>query len=216
MTDPRVSRFSQCYTSVVHDVMVGMGLRDFTLPSEITPLQPETRLCGPVFTVEGHVDDTASAHETLMAWTGLLSKAKQGHIWCAQPHTHGLAQMGELSAETLHAKGVLGCVLDGALRDSDFILKLGFLSWRTHHTPKDIVGRWLPTGFDVDIHIGEVMIRPGDWLHGDRDGMVRVPAVAIDEVMAKSAEAMQTESKVRTAIMDGMDPQKAYLKWGKF
>ena len=152
----------------------------------------------------------------MLAWTGLLSKCPEGHIWTAQPHTHSLAQMGELSAETLHRKGVLGCVLDGALRDSHFILDLGFPSWRTHHTPKDIVGQWLPTAVDVDIMIEDVRIRPGDWLHGDRDGMVFVPVEQLDEIIAKSTEAMQTESKVRNAILDGMDPQDAYLKWGKF
>lgn len=216
MIDNRIASFQGCYTGVVHDVMRAMGLRNFTLPPRITPLQPETTLCGPAFTIEGHMDEAADPHETLLAWTGLLSKCKPGHIWTAQPHTHSLAQMGELSAETLHAKGVLGCVLDGALRDSHFLLKLGFASWRTHHTPKDIVGQWLPTSTEVDIHIDDVLIRPGDWLHGDRDGMVRIPVELLDDIIEKSIEAMQTESKVRTAIVGGMDPQDAYLKWGKF
>ncbi|MFT5742214.1 MAG: 4-hydroxy-4-methyl-2-oxoglutarate aldolase [Paracoccaceae bacterium] len=216
MIDNRIAPFQGCYTGVVHDVMRAMGLRNFTLPPRITPLQPEMTLCGPAFTIEGRMDEAADPHETLLAWTGLLSKCKPGHIWTAQPHTHSLAQMGELSAETLHAKGVLGCVLDGALRDSHFLLDLGFPSWRTHNTPKDIVGQWLPTATQVDIHMDDVLIRPGDWLHGDRDGMVRVPVDRLDDVIARSTEAMQTESKVRTAIIGGMDPQDAYLKWGKF
>lgn len=216
MSDPRIETFKGCHTSVVHDVMRAMGLRNFTLPPRITPLQPEMTLCGPAFTIEGRLDEAADAHETLLAWTGLLSKCPGGHIWTAQPHTHSLAQMGELSAETLHRKGVLGCVLDGALRDSHFLLDLGFPSWSTHHTPKDIVGQWLPTATQIDIFIEDVLIQPGDWLHGDRDGMVRVPAEQLDEVIEKSTAATQTESKIRTAILDGMDPQEAYLKWGKF
>ncbi len=216
MTDPRIPKFEACYTSVIHDVMRAMGLRDFTLPERIQPLQPERTLCGPAFTVEGRVDESADAHETLLAWTGLLSQCKPDHIWTAQPHTHAVAQMGELSAETLHRKGVLGCVIDGALRDSGFIRKLGFVCWRTHHTPKDVVGVWMPTGVDVDIRIDNVLIRPGDWLHGDSDGMVRIPQDSVDAVLAKAAEAMQTESKVRAAILKGIDPQEAYLKYGKF
>ena len=88
--------------------------------------------------------------------------------------------------------------------------------WRTHHTPRDIVGFWLPTGFDVEIMIGEVLIRPGDWLHGDRDGMVCIPYEILEEVIDKSLNAMQMENLVRKAILEGMDPQKAYLKYGKF
>lgn len=214
--DARIARLAQCYTAVVHDVMRGMGLRNFTLPPNLRPLQPEMTLTGPAFTIEGRLDESADAHETLLAWTGLLSKAKPGHIWCCQPHTHQIAQMGELSAETLHGKGVLGCVVDGALRDTNFLLKLGFASWGTHHTPRDVVGMWLPTGTDIPITIGETRIEPGDWLHGDRDGMVRIPAAILDEVIDASQTAMATESLVRKAILAGTDPQEAYLKYGKF
>lgn len=216
MTDQRIARLSACYTSVIHDVMRAEGLRNFTLPPRITPLQPGTTLCGPAYTIEGRLDDTADPHETLLSWTGLLSKCPPGHIWTAQPHNNVIAQMGELSAETLHRKGVLGCVLDGALRDSDFILNLGFPCWRTHHTPRDIVGMWLPTGVNIDIMIEDVLIRPGDWLHGDRDGMVRIPQQNLDDIIEKSEAAMQTESKVRKAILEGTDPQEAYLQYGKF
>ncbi len=215
-TDPRIARLRACYTSVVHDVMRARGLRNFTLPPRITPLQPEMTLCGPAWTVEGRVDETADAHQTLMDWTGLLSKAPGDHIWTAQPHTHQIAQMGELSAETLHRKGMLGCVLDGGLRDASFILDLGFACWRTHHTPRDIVAFWRPTGHGVPITMGEVRVEPGDWLHGDRDGMVRIPANLVDEVSDAAEGAMATENKVRTAILGGMDPQAAYLEYGKF
>lgn len=210
------AELGRCYTGVVHDIMRAMGLRNFTLPPEITPLMPEKALCGPAFTIEGRLDDAADPHQTLLEWTGLLSKAPAGHIWVCQPHTHELAQMGELSAETLKNKGVLGCVLDGFARDTHFLIDIGFQTWRRGHTPKDIVGRWLPTGTGHTIHIGDVMIENGDFLLGDRDGMVRVPKALVAEITGKSVEAMGTESKVRTAILAGEDPQKAYLTYGKF
>lgn len=214
--DPITERLSTCYSGVVHDVMRAMGLANFILPREITPLMPEKTLCGPVFTIEGCSDKTADPHQTLLDWTGLLSKAKPGHIWVSQPHDDTIAQMGELSAETLQRKGVLGCVLDGGARDTHFLMDLGFQTWRRFHTPRDVVGRWRPTGFDVPIHIGDVLIQPGDYLLGDRDGMVRVPRALAAEVTEKSVEAMQTENKVRTAILAGTDPQEAYLQYGKF
>jgi regulator of RNase E activity RraA len=214
--DPRLTRLEGCYTSVIHDVMRAMGLRNFTLPPRLRPLQPDRVLTGPAFTIEGRIDETADAHQTLLAWTGLLSQAPAGHIWTCQPHTHLVALMGELSAETLHRKGVRGCVVDGALRDTDFLLRLGFVCWGTHHTPRDIVGMWLPVATGAEIMIEDVAIRPGDWLHGDRDGMVRIPADVLDEVIDKAVNAMNTESLVRRAILDGMDPREAYLKHGKF
>ncbi len=212
----RRARLEGCYTSVLHDVMRAMGLRNFTLPPRIRPLQPAEVLTGPAFTIEGRLDETADPHETLLAWTGLLSAAPEGHIWTCQPHTHLVAQMGELSAETLHRKGVLGCVIDGALRDTSFLLRLGFRCWGTHNTPRDVVGMWLPTATGREIMLGEVAVAPGDWLHGDRDGMVRIPAARLDEVIEAAVTAMNTESLVRKAILEGVDPQEAYLKHGKF
>lgn len=216
MTDIRLERLRSCYTSVLHDVMRAMGLRDFTLPPRLRPLNPEGVLTGPAFTIEGRMVEGADAHQTLLEWTGLLSKCPAGHVWVAQPNNQIVAQMGELSAETLHRKGVLGVVTDGALRDTNFILKLGLPCWGTHYTPRDVVGLWLPTAIGETIRIEDVTVNPGDWVHGDRDGMVVIPAARLDEVIETGIAAMATESKVRRAILDGMDPQRAYLTYGKF
>lgn len=216
MTDARLDRAKICYTSVLHDVMRAMGLKNFTLPPRLRPLNPEGVLTGPAFTIEGRIVEGADAHQSLLEWTGLLSKCPAGHVWVAQPNNQIVAQMGELSAETLHRKGVLGVVTDGALRDTNFILRLGLPCWGTHYTPRDVVGLWLPTAVNQVIRIEDVTINPGDWVHGDRDGMVVIPATHLDEVIDKGVTAMATESKVRRAILDGMDPQDAYLKYGKF
>ena len=106
--------------------MRAMGLVAFVLPKELRPILPEKTLAGPAFTIEGHVDPYADPHATLLAWTGLLSRAKPGHIWVSQPNDRIVAHMGELSAETLKNKGVLGCVVDGGARDIDFLLRIGF------------------------------------------------------------------------------------------
>ena len=168
-------RLAGCYTGVVHDVMRGIGLRDFTLPAELRPIMPERTLAGPAFTIAGRVDAAADPHQTLLAWTGLLSKAPPGSIWVSQPNDRVVAHMGELSAETLKNKGVLGCITDGYIRDVNFLLDIGFQAWCRGFTPRDIVGYWLPAAVDVPIEIGTVSIAPGDYMVGDRDGLLRVP-----------------------------------------
>lgn len=214
--DAITNRLSQCYTGVIHDVMRAMGLRDFTLPAELRPLFPETRLAGPAFTIDGRVDPRADPHQTLLEWTGLLSKAKPGHIWVSQPNDRIVAHMGELSAETLKNKGVLGCIADGYVRDVDFLIEMGFQTWSRGFTPRDIVGYWLPRAVDVEIKIGDVIIAPGDYMIGDRDGVIRVPKAIVEDVVSKAETAIATENKVRTAILSGVDPQQAYLQFGKF
>ena len=209
-------RLSACYTGVVHDVMRAMGQRDFTFPAELRPLLPEKRLAGPAFTIDGKVDPRSDPHETLLAWTGLLSQARPGHVWVSQPNDRVVAHMGELSAETLKNKGVLGCVADGYVRDVDFLLAMGFQTWSRGFTPRDIVGYWMPRAVQVDIRIGDVIVAPGDYLLGDRDGLVRVPQALVEEVLEQAEAAISTENKVRTAILAGVDPQEAYLRFGKF
>jgi 4-hydroxy-4-methyl-2-oxoglutarate aldolase len=210
------ARLEACYTGVVHDVMRAMGLRDFTLPAEMRPIMPERTLAGPAFTIEGRADPDADGHETLLAWTGLLSKAPSGSIWVSQPNDRIVAHMGELSAETLKNKGVRGAIVDGFIRDTNFLLEMGFQTWCRGFTPRDIVGHWLPVATDVPIVIGGIDIRPGDYFLGDRDGLVRIPAGHLAEVVERAETAISTENLVRKAILAGTDPQQAYLKHGKF
>ena len=49
-----------------------------------------------------------------------------------------------------------------------------------------------------------------------RSDVKRTIQAFLDEVIEEGIAAMQTESKVRTAILDGMDPQEAYRQYGKF
>lgn len=209
-------RLAACYTGVVHDVMRAMGLRAFTLPPELRPILPERTLAGPAFTIEGQVVPDADPHETLLAWTGLLSQAPAGSIWVSQPNDRIVAHMGELSAETLKDKGVRGCVVDGFIRDANFLLAIGFQAWCRGFTPRDIVGHWLPRATSVPIVIGDVTVSPGDYMVGDRDGLIRVPRAEAETIIEKAEAAMATESLVRKAILGGVDPQQAYLKYGKF
>ncbi len=124
--------------------------------------------------------------------------------------------MGELSAETLKLKGVRGYVADGGCRDVRFILELGFPVWCRYLTPRDIVGYWLPEHFDQPIRIGDVTIHPGDLAFGDRDGMVILPEARAEEIVSAAEAAIGTENLVRKAILEGVDPQQAYLEYGKF
>jgi 4-hydroxy-4-methyl-2-oxoglutarate aldolase len=216
MTETLSNRLRGCYTGVVHDVMRAMGLRDFTLPHALTPILPGQAMAGPAFTIDGRTDPRADPHQTLLEWTGLLSKIPSGHIWVCQPNDSTVAHMGELSAETLKNKGVLGCVVDGGARDVNFLLDIGFQCWRRYNTPRDIVGYWLPRAIEVEIRIGDVLIQPGDYMLGDRDGLIRVPKGIVEEVITQAEHAIGTENQIRTAILAGQDPQAAYLQFGKF
>lgn len=139
--DRLAEQLGQCYSGAVHDVLRELGQERVVLPSAIRPLDPARKLAGQVWTVSGHIDRTRSAHDTLLTWVTLLSKAPADKVVVCQPNNSEIALMGELSAETLKRKGVRGYVVDGGCRDCDFILSLGFPVFHRFFTPSDIVGR---------------------------------------------------------------------------
>lgn len=209
-------RLNRCYSGAVYDVMREMGLRPRVLPRTIAGLTTESRMAGPVFTVRGRPDPTIDAHTSLLEWTGLLSKASAGHVLVIQPQDDVRALMGELSAETLKLRGVRGCIIDGGCRDTELIVGQGFPVFCRYTTPIDIVAAWRPEAFDVPVTIGTVTLFPGDYILGDRDGIVAIPKADAEEVIRRTEACINTESEMRRALRAGWDPQEAYLKYGKF
>jgi regulator of RNase E activity RraA len=145
-----------------------------------------------------------------------LTAAPEGHVIVCQPHDHSLALMGELSAETLHFRGVKGYIVDGGCRDNAFIRKLGFPVFARFQTPRDIAGAWTLESLGQTIQMEGVQIRTGDFVLADIDGIVVVPAEQAEAVVGAVENVMNTENLVRQAILAGVSPKEAYLKYGKF
>ena len=209
-------RLGDCYTGAIYDVMRELGYRDCVLPSSIRPLNDTQSLAGPVWTCSGRLDDSISDDVSLMSWTGLLSKVPSGSVLVCQPNDSTIAHMGELSAETLNHRGVLGYVVDGGTRDAEFIRKLGWPVFFRYYTPLDVVGRWAVETMGDPIFMGGVKISTGDWVLADIDGVVVIPQTIIENVLSKAEEIMSTESELRNMILSGMDPQEAYTKYRLF
>ncbi|HCI86784.1 MAG TPA: methyltransferase [Dehalococcoidia bacterium] len=209
-------RLAACYTGAVYDVMRETGYPNCVLPHEIRPLDDSKTLAGPIWTCSGRIDESISDDESLMGWTGLLSAAPAGTVLVCQPNDSTIAHMGELSAETLNHRGVLGYVVDGGNRDSEFIRKLGWPVFFRYFTPKDVVGKWKVESMGEPIVIGDIDISSGDWILADIDGVVVIPQSMIDSVVTRTEEIMSTESELRTMILNGMDPKEAYKKYRLF
>jgi regulator of RNase E activity RraA len=209
-------RLQKCYTGAVFDVLRAMGFTNQTLPPNIRPLNVHHKIAGKIFTIEGKKMKGMDANETLLKWCELLSKAPADTILVCQPNDDELAHMGELSSETLLYKKVRGYIVDGGCRDSGFIEKIGLPVFCKYYTPVDIVCRWIPIAFGQPIKIGTVTINKDDYVMADRDGIVIIPGEIAEEVVIKTEEVLQTENLVRKAILQGVDPIEAYLKYGKF
>lgn len=209
-------RFAAVPTAALVDVMDELGLREQTLPPSIRPLAPGMRLAGPAFTVEGgpsgHDDWDGAIRKTL----AMLGDVPAGHVAVYQCHQDRSAHFGELSATSLAARGVAGVVLDGGCRDTRLIEELGFPVFTRFVTPEDSTWRWEVLATEVPIEIGTVRVAPGDWVVGDEDGVVVVPAVAAGDVLRVAEAKVGTESEIRKAVRDGMTPLDAYERYGTF
>lgn len=209
-------RFAQVYTAALADVLDDRGLREQVLPPSIRPLAPGTRLAGQAFTVAGesveHDDWDAAIRRTL----AMLGNVPPEHVAVYACRHERSAHFGELSATSLLARGVAGCVLDGGCRDTRFILDEGFPVFARHVTPEDSTWRWHVTATQVPVTLGTVTVRPGDWVVGDDDGVVVVPAAVAAEVLAEAERKAGTESEIRRAVRDGLSPLEAYERFGTF
>ena len=56
----------------------------------------------------------------------------------------------------------------------------------------------------------------GDYVMADIDGVVIIPQDKVIDILEKSEKLINTESQVRKAIREGMDPQEAYIKYSVF
>jgi 4-hydroxy-4-methyl-2-oxoglutarate aldolase len=79
------------------------------------------------------------------------------------------------------------------------------------------VPRWeLLDHGDVTIIVGGVRVGPGDWIVGDRDGLVIVPGERVDAILAEAEEKVATESEIRESVRAGTLPVDAYEQYGTF
>ena len=210
------SRLEKCYSGAVYDALRERGIRDSVLPQDIRPLDDSVVLAGPVFTVKGSPKPNIGDEASLASWTEFLSAAPEDHVVVADGATGSIALMGELSAETLKARGVRGYVTNGGCRDCAFIRSIGFPVFSRFVTPRDVVGAWSVDALGTPVTIGGVEVARGDYLLADVDGVVIVPSDVVESVVTEVEHVMYTENRVRTAIRGGSDPKEAYLRYGRF
>ena len=210
------ARFGAVPTAALADVMDDLGRREQTLPPSISALAPGMRLSGQAFTVEGSPADHGDWDGAIRKTLAMLGAVPTGHVAVYRCRHERSAHFGELSATSLAARGVAGCVIDGGCRDVRLIEAVGFPVFARFVTPEDSTWRWEVTATQVPITVGTVRVEPGDWVVGDEDGVVVVPARVAEPVLAAAEAKVGTENLVRDAVRAGMTPLEAFERYGTF
>jgi 4-hydroxy-4-methyl-2-oxoglutarate aldolase len=210
-------RFSSLYTGALTDVLDRHGYLQQTLPVELRPLREGMRLAGPAYPVLGRPHPGHDYDTSIRKVLEVLGSVPAGHVAVYQTNDRTSAHLGELSVTSLASRGCAGAVLDGGVRDADYILREDFPVFARYVTPQDCVPRWeLLAHGEVAIVVGGVRIARGDWIVGDRDGLVTVPGERVEEVLAEAEDKVATEDEIRDAVRGGTLPLEAYERYGTF
>lgn len=118
---------------------------------------------------------------------------------------------GEMMMTYFRGKGGLGVVIDGCIRDSAAIKKLGLGLWLrgvtpNFHTQTNII----PFAVNVPIACGGVTVLPGDLVIADDDGAVVVPIALAPQLAAKAGEHVEWEEFSRLKLAEGGDLRTYY------
>lgn len=178
--------------ATVHEAMGRTGL----LPSRLRPIQQGIRAAGTAVTVLSWPGDNLMIHAA-------VEQCGEGDllvVTTTSPSTDGM--FGELFATALRRRGVRGLVIDAGIRDTQELRDLGFPAWSAAVSAQGTV-KATGGSVNVPVAIGGQLIRPGDVILADDDGVVVVPRDKAREA-AEAAQAREAkEAATRAAFLEG-------------
>jgi len=154
-----------------------------------------TKMVGRALTVQTTKGDWAKPVEA-------IDHARKGDIIVVDAGASNVAVWGELASWSAKVRGVAGVVIDGAGRDVDAIIDMEFPFFTRHVAPH--AGE--PKGYGgigQEITCGGQLVRNGDWIIGDENGLVVVPQERAVEVANRAVDVMERENRIREEIKRG-------------
>jgi regulator of RNase E activity RraA len=196
-------RYGQVYSGAVADVLDRRGLTRQIVDGAIQGLTLETRVAGPAFTCKGapatelEPDDWDQRKAFLDALTPYSVAVVDSSGDTVAAH------WGELMSTGARGRGCQGVVIDGGTRDVTQLLAMGFPVFARYRSPASSIRRWRISGWVHPVRVGGVLVRQGDFIVGDADGVVVVPAEIAAEVLAEVESLTGAETAMRAELLAG-------------
>lgn len=207
-------RYLALYTGAIADILDKRGLREQVLPRGLRPRTAAKRVAGLAFTGRGAPTDRAGDDDTATRLR-MLDSIRPGtvSVWACGGSVN-CAHWGEMMSNAARQRGCEGAVIDGGVRDLDFIDAMGYPVFATFACAASSVGPWNIEEYEVPVRIGGTVIHPGDFVLGDADGVVVVPGALTVEVLEAAAEVCLRERGMREELRRGVSVQEAFAKYG--
>ncbi|MEW6229380.1 MAG: 4-carboxy-4-hydroxy-2-oxoadipate aldolase/oxaloacetate decarboxylase [Bacillota bacterium] len=192
-----VEQFRSLSAATVHEASGRKGAVDCL----IKPVGKGGKICGPAFTVACAPGDNLMLHKA-------LERAQPGDVIVASTGgAYDYGYWGGLMSVSAVARELGGLAIDGCIRDSDDIVKLGFpvfcRGYAIRGTTKATLGL-----VNYPIVFGGVSVDPGDIILGDSDGIVVVKRNECLDVLEKSLKRVSTEAEKASILGKGASSVK--------
>lgn len=211
-------RYRRLYMPAVCDAVYSLGLPEQVLPSSLRPLFPEQRIAGVAYTVQGAaidpVVDWDTGIERISSYLEVFEKLPRDSVLVSvNPDSH-VGHFGELTGNSAQARGCVGVILDGNLRDIEGLRDIGLQVFYRDLSPLNGIGRWEMVAAQVPVSIGGITIEPGDIIIGEFDGILVVPSSEAERVLIRAEEVVGSEALVREEMVAGESPLSSLERHG--
>jgi 4-hydroxy-4-methyl-2-oxoglutarate aldolase len=202
-------RLAQLDSCIVSDALDRLGLKG--VAPGLSRLSTDTKLAGQVVTVKLETANGRLAERHLC--TAAIEAATAGDIIVVEHHSRtDCAGWGGLLSRAALVKKVQGVIVDGLCRDIDEGRELGFPIFARGVIPSTARGRIIETDFNCPITVGDITVRPGDWVIADGSGVVFLAAAQVEAVLDQAEKLLAREAMLLKDIEAGVPVSKVMSK----
>ncbi len=196
---------SELYAAVISDILDQLGFRHQVMTAQIRPIDPvfQGAVVGRAATVRyaPQYEVPPEPYTTIIAAIDALQPGDVPVL--ATGGLESATFWGELFSNAARARGARGVVMDGYHRDTRKILQLGFPVFSTGSRPVDVAGRAQAVDFGRPVVCGGVLVRPGDIIFAEIDGIVVIPQEVARETVDRAFQKVATEDRARMDLRAG-------------